>query len=428
MCPMQGLLLMLACCILLGQTGGQQSAAAPAPIYQSFTPGSLNGSLNSAARIQGSSQGSSVQWSASIPPQGESASSAARPSQSQNLCTQPGSTSLPWGILAIKADQGSTLPPRTDHVMVCMVSTGVLASSPLFSQNNWSGCPREDPSDPGGCALTWSSPTDNQGVFRPRATYAAAVMAAKPGIVPGVQGVIPNGTDFYVIPADVSTGTIDPSSKALGGKSRIRAYSVCEGRLRGLQAQESGNNPPRPPWRMVVFVDVAATGHAAPIGTSVMQITEADWFQTATGFREGGQPPDVLVVAPAGDNASSMAFPAAFKQVLAVGACNCQGAPVKGYAGTKGRPDILAPGKSVVVPNIQQSGSVSGTKVWEGSSAAAAYVAGAAARLWSAYSKCNANEIRQALVAGQSKDSSIPPRLDLQQATQHLSSIGCGKQ
>jgi len=57
---------------------------------------------------------------------------------------------------------------------------------------------------------------------------------------------------LYVVPVSLENGALDPSATSTGGTSRLRSYSVCEGRLRGLQSQDVGLIPPAPSrWRMV---------------------------------------------------------------------------------------------------------------------------------------------------------------------------------
>lgn len=224
-------------------------------------------------------------------------------------------------------------------------------------------------------------------------------------------GVIPGATDIHVVPIDTPvTGAVDPNSSALSGKSRLRAYSVCEGRLRGLQASEYGSSSSsssgsdgggggKAPWRMVMFVDVAAE-KPANSGTGDYAVSEGDWVKVATGVGtpEALHPPDVLIIAPAG-NSATMSFPAALPGVLGVGSYKCSGELLHAYtthssshtnsSGGSSKPDILAPGYNIAVPGSD--------KAWTDSSAAAALVAGAATRLWSAHPRCSAEEIKTAL-------------------------------
>lgn len=270
----------------------------------------------------------------------------------------------------------------------------------------------------------WNYPLDSKGNWKPRGTYAAAVMAGRPGINSRIRGVIPNRADFYVVPIDTDSGAIEPSSSAAGGRSRIRAYTACEGRLRGLQAQDIGLYAPPMKWRMVMYVDIQSPSPAAPIGTQENRISEADWLITATGKTDDGRPPDVLIVAPAGDVPGRLAYPAVYPQVIAVGGYSCDGKPINSYpANGTAKPDILAPGKGITVPDVKRFAPV-GVRGWEGSAAAAAYTAAAAARLWTAFPKCSADEIRAALLSNRPA-AAASARLDLRLAQRYLSQHSC---
>eukprot|EP00878_Enallax_costatus_P013897 GHUV01014532.1.p1 GENE.GHUV01014532.1~~GHUV01014532.1.p1 ORF type:complete len:390 (-),score=116.54 GHUV01014532.1:915-2084(-) len=348
---------------------------------------------------------------------------------SRNWCQQ--NNAGPWPLSAISAST-SSLPTQTQRVLICIVSSGVSYNNDYLKHNNWYGCSKEHPLDPGGCWLKWDTALDQKGNWKPRATYEAAIMAAKPGVDARIRGVIPDKTDIYVVPVDTdANGAIEPGSAAVGGRSRIRAYSVCEGRLRGLQAADVGLYAPAVRWRMVMLVDVEANSPAAPVGEDGYQISEADWLASATNTTEDGSPPDILVVAPAGDIPGRVTYPAADPRVIAVGGYTCDERPMINYTSSNSSsrsrvPDILAPGKNTPVPDFQKDG-VSGVRLWEGSSAAAAYTAAAAARLWSAYPQCPADWIRLALLSSVPGKvlPVLPVKLNLQQAQTYLQQNRC---
>lgn len=289
----------------------------------------------------------------------------------------------------------SILPTSTDRVLICLISSGVHKDSPALSHNRWTGCTKEDSLDPTGCALPWATQPSAAG-FKPRGTWAASIMASAGGVIPGAA-------DIHVVPVDgPGSGSVEPDSAVSSGKSRLRAYSVCEGRLRGLQAAEYGSSTAetKAPWRMVMLVDVAAA-KPANSGTDEYALSEADWVRVATGSGtpEAAHAPDVLIVAPSGNNAA-VGYPAALPGVLAVGGFKCSGEPLTEHTDTARRlhkPDMLAPGGNIAVPGTD--------KVWEDDSAAAAFVAGAAARLWSAYPRCSADDIKAALRSSASSDT-----------------------
>jgi hypothetical protein len=316
---------------------------------------------------------------------------------------------------------------------MCLISSGVATSSPYLAQRagSWDGCVAQHPLDPGGCTLRWNSPADNKGNWKQRGTFLASLLAgsgAGRGLDGRVQGLLPNGADVYVVPVNPDTGSLTSSLDAAGGSSRIRAYTACEGHLRGLQARDYGLYAAPQRWRMVVLVDVEGQGPTAPVGSGAFKISEADWLAAATGPTIDGGSPDVLVVAPAGDKSSGVAFPAAFPQVLAVGGFDCEGKPMRSSysSGAKQQPNILAPGKNIIVPDVRKDGkSPAGTKTWEGSAAAAGLVAGAAARLWSAFPSCSADQVRAALLSSRPQGPAQPARLSLEAAQKALADKKC---
>jgi hypothetical protein len=272
--------------------------------------------------------------------------------------------------------------------------------------------------DPTGCTLPWATKPSATG-FKPRGTWAASLIAAKDA------GIIPGSTDIHVVPVDgPGTGSVEPTSTALSGKSRLRAYSVCEGRLRGLQAMDYGSTSAVQPWRMVMLVDVAAE-KPANSGTGEYSLSEAEWMKVATGSGTPEAPhlPDVLIVAPTGDK-KAVGYPAALPGVLAVGGYKCNGQPLHTHrnsssSSSSSKPDILAPGGNVAIPGAN--------KVWTDDAAAAALVAGAAARLWTAFPNCSADEIKGALLSSSSGGGWQAARLSLVATETALQIRECGQ-
>lgn len=366
--------------------------------------------------------------------------------------TTSSSGAEPWGLIAIRARE-SGLPPSAPRVLLCLITSGVDARSPALAGVSMSGCVRQHGMDPGGCILPWNSPADGTGSWKPRGSNAAHIIAARGGSDPAVRGVLSGTASLYIVPVNPESGSIEPGANATGARSRLRAYSACEGRLRGLQAAEyggssssSGGRQAGPgPWRMVVLVDIAANGPAEPLGSlQPLRVTEADWLDAATGPKAmGAGAADVLFVAPAGEPGPRLAFPAAYGCVLAVGAAGCRGQQLIDYgvmpaAGTgtatismataaaaKVGPDILAPGMAIRVPDVRSDGRPHGTIAWGGSAAAAAFVAGSAARLWAAFPGCNADAVRTALLATRPNGASAPAALDLHAARKSLDQQQC---
>jgi hypothetical protein len=359
-------------------------------------------------------------------------SSSSSGSSNSNLCAvqPPGGGS--WALSAISASS-SKLPTKSEQVLLCLISSGVATSSPYLGQRggSWEGCVAQHPLDPGGCVLRWDSPADNKGNWKQRGTFLASLLAgsgAARGLDARVRGLLPDGADVYVVPVNPDSGSLTSSPEAAGGSSRIRAYTACEGHLRGLQARDYGLYAAPLRWRMVVLVDVEGQAATSPIGSGAFKISEADWQAAATGPTIDGGSPDLLIVAPAGDKSSGVAFPGAFPQVLAVGGYDCEGRPLRSSysSGAKQQPDMLAPGKSIIVPDVRRDGKTpAATKAWEGSAAAAALVAGAAARLWSAFPGCSADQVRAALLSSRPEGPGQPARLNLEAAQKSLAEKKC---
>jgi serine protease len=141
---------------------------------------------------------------------------------------------------------------------------------------------------------------------------------------------------------------------------------------------------------MVMLVDVAAD-QPASTGTEEYALSEAEWVKVATGegTPESPHAPDVLVIAPAGQR-PALSYPAALPGVVAVSGHKCSGEALHEHHPSDSRqPDVSAPGEGVGIPGSD--------KTWTDDTAAAAVVAGAAARLWSAHPSCSAEDIKAAL-------------------------------
>ncbi|MFC7527934.1 S8 family serine peptidase [Actinoplanes sp. GCM10030250] len=104
---------------------------------------------------------------------------------------------------------------------------------------------------------------------------------------------------------------------------------------------------------------------------------------------------DALVVAAAGNRSEHLfpQLPAAVPEVLAVGAVNRSGAHAR-YSVTGGELDICAPGTEIVTTGLSES-----YRITDGTSAAAAIVAGAAALVRSEFPELSAQEVVHRLTA-----------------------------
>jgi hypothetical protein len=168
---------------------------------------------------------------------------------------------------------------------------------------------------------------------------------------------------------------------------------------------------------MVMLVDVAAAKPASS-GTGEYALSEEDWAKIAggTGTPEAPHLPDILIVAPAGQH-TAVSYPAALPGVLGVGGYRCSGAPLHAYSDKlSSKPDLLAPGNNVGVPGSKT--------LWTDTSAAAALATGAAARLWTAFPRCSATEISDALRS--TAFGGLTARLSLEAAEAALQQSNCG--
>lgn len=124
-----------------------------------------------------------------------------------------------------------------DSVMVCLVSSGIDASAPALSNSTLDGCEAEHPLNPGGCPWLWSQDSTGQG------THLASIIA---GVSPVAKsqalGVMP-GAELYSVRAwDKGSPAGGSSGDGAFAKDRLLPYTVCEGKLRGYQAENFGHS------------------------------------------------------------------------------------------------------------------------------------------------------------------------------------------
>lgn len=101
----------------------------------------------------------------------------------------------------------------------------------------------------------------------------------------------------------------------------------------------------------------------------------------------------ILMIASAGNSEGDVMYPAAYSEVMAVGATNEKGQWMSDTAG-KDQLEILAPGNKILVTS-----DFEGTMCVEGTSVSAAQVSGAAALIWSTMPDKSADYIRRLMTA-----------------------------
>lgn len=265
--------------------------------------------------------------------------------------SQVGNEIIPYGLAMTQANSPKISSSSFAPIIVCIIDSGIDRNAADLAYLNASktkqqlrGCVPEDALDPGGCNLPTLQDSIGQG------TAVAGIIAAKGGNNKGVAGVLPNGTDIYSVRVyDKSVGNVE----GLGG-DRMRAYTVCEGHLRGRIAATGD------PYRMVVLVNIATP---EPYEPQEGYFSEQDWLSTASTAD------DIMFVAPGtaiapaaapatagGRDGQADVYPAKLQGVLSVGAVDCKGAA----AASSSMPawiNITAPGVDVLSITPSRSSS-----------------------------------------------------------------------
>jgi hypothetical protein len=165
----------------------------------------------------------------------------------------------------------------TTSTLVCLVSTGIDAASPVLVESTISGCVKEHPLDPGGCPFEWSKDAVGRG------THLASIVAGglagagdggRVGVLPGAELHSVRITDRAKLP---------PGSRGEGpfAANPLLPYTICEGRLRGRQA----SNVNRSNYRMVR----GGGGRAGVLGWMDVAGVSLGWVWTSgLGPKEGG--------------------------------------------------------------------------------------------------------------------------------------------
>jgi hypothetical protein len=311
-------------------------------------------------------------------------------------------------------------------IMICIIAEGGLGEHRDLKGLATAGCPKEDPVDPGGCSQSaFKAAPDGKDVT----THAVGILAAQNNNQ-DVVGVLPKVGEVYVVNAVDSEGAIEQGS-SVTARSRLRAYTACEGRFRGVVANTKGETT----WRLVMLPLItslnAVQAVTEKLGNEDWELypSESAWLKAATSRPDG----DVLVVAPAVPNApqgaaQAASYPAALQPVLPVLPITCRNEALGNYPISTTRWAVAAPGQDVLSLSpgnrlVKRSGSF----------AAAAYAAGVAARLWQSYPMCSNSQITEAMresgrrVEKLALGSSPVRTLQLKGAAAWLEKLPCGK-
>ena len=127
-----------------------------------------------------------------------------------------------------------------------------------------------------------------------------------------------------------------------------------------------------------------------------MSFGTAKYSETLKKAVEDASAAGIIMVASAGnrgEEAETMDYPAAYPEVLSVGAVNGE-KQICGFTSKKEDADIFAPGEKVWTQGVFQ-----GLTAVDGTSIATAHVTGAVALLLQAYPKAESNWIRQLLMS-----------------------------
>lgn len=101
----------------------------------------------------------------------------------------------------------------------------------------------------------------------------------------------------------------------------------------------------------------------------------------------------ILVVAAAGNTSDEVLYPAAYKEVLAVGSVDSKGQISDFSANDKSKIDVMAPGE-----NIKTIGAFNGSIIVTGTSISVPHVVGAASLLWIKDKKVSADFIKELII------------------------------
>jgi type VII secretion-associated serine protease mycosin len=231
-----------------------------------------------------------------------------------------------------------------------------------------------------------------------RLTKGAGVTVAV--IDSGVTATHPDLKGAVLPGADVLSGKQDGRADPSGHGTQMAGIIAARGRSssRGVVgiAPQSTVLPVRPadgPLLVSQAIDWSVA-HGAKVINMSFGMDESDGLREAV--KKAADADVVLVAATSNDkNSSENRFPAAFPQVLAVGAVDRNG-KIAGFSHRGAEVDITAPGVDIPVAD---SSYPSGYGIVEGTSPAAAIVAGAAALIRAKYPRVSAGEVVERLTS-----------------------------
>uniref|UniRef100_A0A7S4IJC3 subtilisin n=1 Tax=Odontella aurita TaxID=265563 RepID=A0A7S4IJC3_9STRA len=265
---------------------------------------------------------------------------------------------VPVGLTMMQADQ--LVSGSSKRVMVCSADSGYAFHPDLPPYPTVNGL---DITTPSGERLWWHIDGDSIE-HHTHGTVMAGIIGAEPSNSMGIRGVVD--------PAKVRMF----NTRALGNDNRstqaqmLDAISQC--------------------------VDAGADVVSVAMGCLDCYDPVAEEF-----FRGLYEDKGVVVVAAAGNTGltggqTSKFYPASYESVISAAAVDADGERMD-LSNSNDAVELAAHGDGVMSTYLGATGSTFGYAYMKGTSAATAYIAGAAAKLWTHFPACSNDEIRNAL-------------------------------
>lgn len=265
---------------------------------------------------------------------------------------------VPQGVTLIQADQLSTGTQK--YVKICIADTGYAFHPDLPPYG-----PQVDGLDitaPSGDRLRWHISSGSTS-HHTHGTLLAGIIGATPNNDMGLRGVLDSSVVHMF------------NTRGLGDDNKSTQAQMLEA---VEQCVEAG----------------------ADVVTVAMGCLDCRDEVVAEFFRSIYEDRGVLVVASSGNNGlddGTYMYPASYPHVMSVAAVDAAGNRLADLSNANDAVEVAAHGEKVMSTYIDGNGGF-GYAYMRGTSASTAYVAGAAALLWSHFPRCSNVQIRNALV------------------------------